>query len=158
MKINVPYYIIVDFIITVVIPLVLGILFSLQNAILESVCCFCFSIISLIVIIIFRKKIFSKLVIDDSGLHLCYKKIVLKEILWQEIKTIRVNSSANFGGQLVFSKNIIQSEKEMLLDKKSIAVNLSSKEMIDLYKYKNKFPVEITNIDKLPDIIYQKFS
>ena len=99
MKINVPYYIIVDFIITVVIPLVLGILFSPQNAILEIVCCFCFSIISLIVIIIFRKKIFSKLVIDDSGLHLCYKKIVCKKAgLHHEVYIRNLNNYSSSSG------------------------------------------------------------
>lgn len=141
------------FIIFIIFGIILLVLQEIGGAVLS----FSFALLYFVLYIIFRKFFFAKMLIDDVGIKLYYKDEITKNMDWYEIKYILAMPNA-YGGQIIFSREPILKGKEMLKNRDKIAVNLNSKIAIELYKYKDKIPVKIEDLEKLPKSIQERLT
>ena len=105
-----------------------------------------------------RKMILAKIFVDENGIKITYREQVVKQILWEEIKDAQALCVQ--GGQIVFAKDtyILSTQKLRLENQKKIFfIRLDQKSPANaLYLYKDKIPVPIRDLDKLPKEIKEK--
>ena len=97
------------------------------------------------------------MIIDQNGIRTYYKQKIVKELNWNKISDAQAINNAH-GGYIIFSDKLLHSGKESWKNSREIFVNMNSDFAIELYKYKNKIPVPIRDIEKLSPIIVKKIS
>ena len=107
--------------------------------------------------IIFRKLFFSRMIIDSTGIKVFYKKTIINKIDWTEIKYALAISNS-YGGQIIFSTEPILKGKESWKNYNKICISFNSELAIDLYKHKDKIPVKIDDLEKLPKSIQERLT
>lgn len=117
--------------------------------------CICVSIIYIIPIIILRKLMFRKMIINEEGLTIYYRNSLVKQLFWKDIKDAQAIITAQ-GGRILFSDKALYTGKERWRNWNCIFVNLKTSFAIELYKYKDKIPVQINNFEQLDPIIQEK--
>ena len=85
--------------------------------------CFCIAIVYLIPIIIFRKSIFSKMLINENGIKVLFRKKVIKQIKWNEIKDAIIIETSH-GGRIMFSETPLYTGKDKWKNKNKISIDL----------------------------------
>lgn len=143
------------YLLMIALPLLCGIIVLFFGEFYGAIVCFVIALLFTLPIIIFRKKFFSKMIINEYGIKVYYKHIVIKEILWKNIKEAQATLTSH-GGQITFTDTSFYTGKEKWKNWNFIFVNLNSEFAIELYKYKSKIPVPIKDLDKLPNSIIQK--
>ena len=111
--------------------------------------CICVSIVYLIPVIILRKLWFRKMLINEEGFTIYYGKSIVKKLLWEDIKEAQATATS-FVGEITFSDKPLYQGKEKWKNWNCIFVNLKTSFAAELYKYKDKIPVEIKGLEKLP--------
>lgn len=141
------------YIMMIALPVLSGIICLICKEFYGSIVCFIIALVYSLPFVIFRRKFFSKMIIDENGIRVFYKHNVIKELLWENIKEVQATPTSH-GGQISFTDTSFYRGKEKWKNWDGIFVNLNSDFAIELYKYKDKIPVEIKDLDKLPkDII-----
>ena len=117
--------------------------------------CICVAIIYILPVIILRKLMFRKMIINEDGITIYYRNSIVKQLLWENIKEAQATPTS-YGGQITFSEKPFYQGKEKWKNWNCIFVNLKTSFAIELYKYKDKIPVAINNLDSLNPIIREK--
>lgn len=117
--------------------------------------CVCVTIVYLLPIIILRKLMFRKMIINEEGITIYYRNSIVKQLLWEDIKEAQATPTS-YGGQITFTETTFYQGKEKWKNWNLIFINLKSDFAIELYKYKDKIPVQINNLEKLNPIIQEK--
>lgn len=142
----------------VLLPIVIlfggGILFFLQEIVPATIVCAVSFAISIFEIIC-RKQLFARITISEKSVMIFYKREILKEIKWTEIKDAMINLYMPEGGLLISTKQYDINAKpgKEFIEKNNhgIVLNFSQKYIFDeLCKYFYNIPVKIKNFDKLP--------
>ena len=113
--------------------------------------CLCLIFFCGFFLILLRKTLFLKLLIDEKGFKTFYRGNIIKQLNWEDIQDIKAKSNIIF-----FSDKPLYSDKEEWKNGKEIFVRINSKFVIYLFKYKDKIPVPIKDLDKLSKSIVDK--
>jgi len=105
--------------------------------------------------ILLRKLWFRKMIINEGGITIYYKNSIVKQLLWENIKEAQATPTP-YGGQISFTDTAFYQGKEKWKNYNCIFVNLKTHFAIELYKYKDKIPVEIKDLEKLHPIVQEK--
>ena len=105
-----------------------------------------------IIVILLRKQLFAKILIDEHGIKMFYRKVATRQIEWKEIQGAQAMLANEV--QIFFAKDrdILSTQKKRLeRAKEMFIVRLGAKAQAQaLYQYKDKIPVSIRDLDKLP--------
>ena len=110
------------------------------------------------------RELFSKLLINEEGITKYFGKKILKQIKWENIKEMQVVISRGYKSmsKAIFVSDEVQNEKAETSKKlKSIYNNMNQNIKIETRSkfcyyfslYKDKFPVEIKDLNLLPEDI-----
>lgn len=153
-----PKYISVPFFYSIypLIGFVGGIVMIFYNEISGAIFCFLGGIFFAVPLIIFRKLFFKKMIIDEEGIKTYYRKTIIKDLKWEDIKESKVNPGNKV--QILFTDTTFHTGKESYKDTFGIFVNIGNPTFGKaLYKYADKIPVPIKDIDRLPKVIADIF-
>lgn len=145
------------YILLIILPIVGGIVTLCFKEYIGCIVCFGISIIFCIPLIIFRKRFFLKMIVDEQGIRTCYRKNIIKDIEWEKIKdALAVNNS--HGGYIILSDKNLYTGKDSWKNSKEIFIMMNSDFAIEFYKYKDKVSVPIKNINCLSPSIVERIS
>ena len=105
--------------------------------------------------IFMRKIAFAKMLINEEGFKIFYRGNIIKQLKWEDIKDVKAIPDG-YGGTIFFSDKPLYEGKERWKNSKEISVRMYSKFAIYLFQYKDKIPVPIRDLDKLPKSIQEK--
>ena len=117
--------------------------------------CICVAIIYILPVIILRKHWFRKMIINEEGITIYYRNSIVKQLFWKDIKEAQATPTP-YGGQISFTDTVFYQGKEKWKNWNCIFVNLKTRFAIELYKYKDKIPVEIKDLEQLHPILQEK--
>ena len=95
------------------------------------------------------------MLIDEEGFKIFYRGNITKQLKWENIKEARAYIDG-YGGLIIFSDKPLYEGKERWKNSKEIFVRMNSKFVIYLFQYKDKIPVPIKDLDKLPKSIQER--
>lgn len=119
--------------------------------------CVCVTIVYLLPIIILRKLMFRKMIINEEGITIYYRNSIVKQLFWEDIKDAKVIMTAQ-GGRILFSDKTLYSGKEEWRNWNCVFVNLKTSFAAELYKYIHKINITIKGFEKLPSSIKNKIN
>ena len=117
--------------------------------------CICVAIIYILPVIILRKLMFRKMLINEDGITIYYRNSIVKQLLWENIQEAQATPTS-YGGQIKFSETPSYQGKEKWKNWNCIFVNLKTSFAIELYKYKDKIPLQINHLEKLNPVAQEK--
>ncbi len=132
-----------------------GILTFCLKEIYGGIFCFAVAILFAIPLIFLRKRFFLKMIIDETGIKTFYRNHLERELKWKDIIVVQAVPTAH-GGQILLSDKPLFTGKERWKNWKEIFISFNSSFAIYLFKYKDKIPVEIIDLDKLHPVIQEK--
>ena len=115
---------------------------------LAALLVFSFAILFTIPLIIFRKFFFKKMLLNETGIYLSYKKKVLREIKWEDVKDIQYRVRV-----FILSDKQLYTGNERYKNTFEINIFTNSEFITEFYKNAYKIPVPIKEIDKMPDYV-----
>ena len=119
--------------------------------------CVCIFLLWPLPIVFMRKLMFRKMLINEEGFTIYYGKSIVNKLLWKDIKDTQVLLTGQ-GARILFSDKPLYVGKERWRNYDCIFVNFKTSFAIELYKYKDKIPVEIKGFEKLPKYIRDMLS
>ena len=117
----------------------------------------CAALIYPLPVILLRKLFFRKMIINEDGFTIYYRNKIVKQLLWENIKEAKAIPTP-FGGEIDFTDTFFYTGKDKWKNKDCIFVNLKTNFAIELYKYKDKIPVKIKDLDRLSYEVRKRLS
>ena len=104
-----------------------------------------------------RKKYLAKMKIDEKGITITYSKKVIKEMKWEDIIKIVAIRNWNDGLFVVSDKPFDEKENYFMRNMDRWEIWWDSKLELDFRKYYDRFPVEIENLEAMPNWIKERY-
>lgn len=145
------------YLVLIILPIISSIIVLLYKEYAGAIVCFCMGVLFAIPYIIFRKKFFAKMIIDDEGFKIYYRKQIVRELKWKDIKDAQAIPTS-YGGHIFFANKPLYTGKESWKNTYEIFVRCNSNFIVELYKHKDKIPVPIRDLEKLHKEIVKRLT
>jgi len=131
---------------------VLGILCGLICFLLSEyyggIACFSIAVIFSTPLFIWRRHLFAKILINEVGIYVSYRKVIIKKIEWKEVRDVKVIVGNQFHPSISLSKDLSFEEiGENLKANSEKFVNVDLHRFPIVFDYLHKVPIVIQGLD-----------